>query len=250
MKTLLVDGDIIAYEATSSCEVEVNWEGDLWTLHTDLGRSKEKFSSKVEAMAQAIGSDEEIICLTSPDNFRYGVLPTYKGNRKSRKPTGYPALIEWIKENYKTYQKPRLEADDVLGILSTHPSLIKGERIIWSADKDLKGIPGKLWRGEMDASGDPVILEIAEAEADRWFFTQVLTGDTTDGYSGCPGVGPVKAQKLLENAADPWRVIVDAYGKAGLNEAAALQQARVARICRYTDYNFKKGEVIPWTPNS
>ncbi len=246
--TLLVDGDIEAHKAAFSSETEVNWYDDVWTLHTNLAIAKENFKSSVRCAMKDTESDTAIICLTSHDNFRYSVLPAYKSNRKSRKPLGYPAFIGWIKENFQTCQKPSLEADDVLGILSTHPTLIEGERIVWSVDKDLKGIPGRLWRGERDASGAAVIQEVTEKEADRWFFTQILTGDATDGYSGCPGVGPVKAAKLLEGVANPWRVIVSAYSAAGLDEASALQQARVARICRYTDYNLEKNEVILWNP--
>lgn len=248
MTTLLIDGDLLAYSSTSAAEVEVNWHGDLWTLHTDLAKAKESFSQKVEEGLKLTDCDRAIIALTSPDNFRLRVLPTYKGNRKTRKPTGYPALIEWVKESFTTYQRPTLEADDILGILATHPKLVPGDRILWSADKDLKSIPGTLWRGELGPDGTPVLVRVSEEDADLHHLTQTLTGDQTDGYSGCPGIGPAKAAKILESASNKWRAVVDAYTKAGLSEAEALVQARVARICRHTDYDFKKKEVILWNP--
>ena len=38
------------------------------------------------------------------------------------------------------------------------------------------------------------------------------------------------------------------YEKAGKTEEDALQMARVARICRFEDYDFKNNMVILWGP--
>jgi DNA polymerase-1 len=43
---------------------------------------------------------------------------------------------------------------------------------------------------------------------------------------------------------------VEAYAKKNLTADDALVQARVARILRHTDYNFKTKEPILWTPPS
>lgn len=90
-------------------------------------------------------------------------------------------------------------------------------------------------------------------EANRYFFMQVLTGDPTDGYKGCPGIGPKRAEKILEGVnvldeKEAWRAVVGAYASKGLTEEEALQQARVARILRHTDYDLEKEEVILWEP--
>jgi DNA polymerase-1 len=70
---------------------------------------------------------------------------------------------------------------------------------------------------------------------------QTLVGDTSDGYPGCPGIGPVKAEKVLGMPPN-WQDVVGAYRAAKLTEADALVQARVARILRY-------GETPgTWTP--
>ena len=86
---------------------------------------------------------------------------------------------------------------------------------------------------------DGEIVEVTQDEADHRFYTQVLTGDTADNYKGCPGIGTVKAERILtppegETATNLWRwsQIVAAYEKAGLNEAEALLQARLAYIKR------------------
>jgi DNA polymerase-1 len=105
---------------------------------------------------------------------------------------------------------------------------------------------------------------------------QTLAGDTTDGYSGCPTVGMDTAEEFLTEkvmwepyehtfksgvrkgetvdrwqkvpAPTMWSTVVSCFVKAGLNEAEAITQAQVARICRDTEYNFKKKEVSPWIP--
>jgi DNA polymerase-1 len=131
-----------------------------------------------------------------------------------------------------------LEADDVLGSLMTWPENLD-MRILWSPDKDLKQIPGY----HMDDAG--TITVISEAAGDYWHMYQTLVGDTSDGYPGCPGVGPVKATGIIHPDDYPdtwWRDVVKAFEKVKLTEADALIQARVARILRY-------GETPgTWTP--
>jgi DNA polymerase I len=177
-------------------------------------------------------------------------MPTYKQNRKkTRKPITYRPLMEYVHETCDTYERETMEGDDVLGILATHPTLIPGEKIIVAIDKDMQTVPGlHLNYEKARKTGDYEPFEVTEDQANRFHFTQTLTGDVTDGYPGCPGVGPVKAAKILDAAEEPWPAIVAAYEKAGLSEAEALRNARVARICRASDYDFKGKKVILWSP--
>jgi DNA polymerase-1 len=46
-----------------------------------------------------------------------------------------------------------------------------------------------------------------------------------------------------------WERVVSAYEKAGLSEAEAITQARVARILRASDYDFVNKSVKLWSPN-
>jgi DNA polymerase-1 len=82
----------------------------------------------------------------------------------------------------------------------------------------------------------------------------------TDGYAGCPGIGPVKAEQLLNvretmpAGTDPhpqlrrWAAVVEAFKKAKLTEADALLQARLARILRCTEWDFDNSTVKLWEP--
>ena len=79
---------------------------------------------------------------------------------------------------------------------------------------------------------------------------QTLVGDSTDGYKGCPGVGKVKAGRMLTGLkqVEMWEAVVEAYKRKNKTEEDALQQARVARICRATDYDYKEKKVKLWCP--
>jgi DNA polymerase I len=140
--------------------------------------------------------------------------------------------------------KDGIEADDTLGILCTHPKLVPGKRIVVTIDKDLLQIPGHHYNPDRDEK-----RVVSLDGGDRWFFQQVLTGDATDNYPGCPGIGPKRASGILD-ATEPdtrWSAVVAAYKAMGLTEANALVQARLARILRHTDYDFERKEPILWS---
>jgi DNA polymerase-1 len=240
--TLLIDGDIICYEAASAVEQEIQWDDDLWTLHSNLDEAKRLVEDKLLGWQERFSADT-VIAFSDSANFRKTIFPNYKMNRKAkRKPIVYKPLKQWMEGVWESYQRPGLEGDDVLGILATHPKALRGQKIIVSIDKDMKTIPGYVWNPDKDV--EPVF--IYPDEADYMHLYQTLTGDATDGYPGLPGCGPKGAEKVLEEPT--WKAVVEAYAKKGLTEEDALVQARCARILRYTDYDFKNKEVKLWLP--
>lgn len=252
MKTvLLIDGDTIAYLAAITSEKYIEWgEGDDMVIsnNADVAAACRSFDEQVAGMINAHGKvDDYKVALTDSVNFRKAILPTYKSKR-GKKPMALGAVRRHAVEQHKAVIKPGLEGDDILGIWSTHPYLIKADRkIIVSIDKDMRCIPGLL------STGDGVVNRITTAAADYFHMIQTLTGDQTDGYAGCPGCGPVAAERwvaLGDLPTQSWEHVCQAYAKKSLTEADALVQARVARILRFTDYNFKTQEPILWTPPS
>ena len=95
--------------------------------------------------------------------------------------------------------------------------------------------------------GSANLDEISKEEADYNHLYQTLIGDTADNYKGCPGIGSVGAHKILDES-PTWEAVVAAFEKKGLDEEEALLQARVARILRAEDYDFKKKVPKMWTP--
>ncbi len=272
--TVLVDGDIFIYQAAAAAEQAIQWTDDLWTLHSTLSDATRYFTEKLWSALEAVDKImpnhdiHTLIALSDPNggNFRKDVWPEYKANRKTkRSPLVRSALYQHVIANYETYTKPYLEADDILGILQTSPYIIKGGRLIISSDKDFMSIPGHHYNMDKD-----MFFTVNHTEAALWHLTQTLMGDAADGYPGCPGVGPKKAEALLEktrkevmenpSSSDScekpegevyrlgWPIVLAAYEKAGFGSDYALTMARLARICQRDDYDFKKKEVILWTP--
>ena len=244
MRTLLIDGDILIYKVATQNEIPTHWGNGLWTLHCDEDICKADVDNKIQELKENLKADTIIIALTDKDNFRKDVLPSYKDNRKQkRKPLALPFLRDYCIEKYDAVIKKGLEADDVLGILATTPG--NDERIIVSIDKDLYQIPGKI------SKDGKTVEEVSEQEADYWHMMQTLTGDATDGYSGCPKVGVKTAQKILGDhinvpLLDLWMRVLAAYAKVGYSTDEVLQQARVARILRNSDYNKETGQITLW----
>lgn len=258
MTTLLIDGDVLCYQATAACEQETQWSDDMWTLHTDAKAAMQMLHGNVSDLAETLKADDVVLCLSGQSdlNWRKGVLSTYKQNRAGmRKPIGYRAVVEYVRSTYSTVCEPALEGDDLMALIATRP--FRGEHfVVVTIDKDLKGVPCNLYNPNRPELG---VVEVSRFDADRWHMMQTLMGDATDGYTGCPGIGPVKAEKILsvalaeaedgdDAAINVWRHILLAYSKAGLSDEIALQQARVSRILRHGEYDFNTKKVTLWQP--
>ncbi|AHI29712.1 hypothetical protein [Marinobacter similis] len=273
---LLMDGDIFAFEAASVVEQEIDWGDGLWTLHSFFEDAFDHAVRRMEDIKKQLNADEIVFCWSCPTGtyWRHDVMPTYKRHRKGgRKPIALRPLKEALAEKYPSFMRPNLEADDVMGILSTWDGYEPGaKKIIVSIDKDMKTIPGWLFNPQKDYQP----WYVSPEEAQYWFMYQALMGDSTDGYDGCPGIGPVIAEKHLKEvtklvsyphelksgkrkgeieirwdtaeADDLWDVVVSMFQSKGLCEEEALRQARVARILQASDYDFHTKEVKLWTP--
>lgn len=236
---LIVDTETWLFRAAAASEYEAEFSPDKWTYLTDISNAKDVFCQEMERI-QAIAPDHLMMqVLGDSANFRYAVYTEYKSNRrKLRKPAGYSALRDWVKAQWPTSQLPGVEADDTCGILYEEGDIIA------SRDKDLRTIPGL----HLVADG---VVDVGLPEANHAFYRQALTGDSTDGYPGLKGVGPVAAGKILASCnseEEQWQAVVAAYLKAGQTMEFALQMARCARILRAGEYDHDKQRPVMWMP--
>jgi 5'-3' exonuclease len=250
-RTLLVDADIVAYKFSAATEQVFFFDGKdaAPCVDSDLGAALVATDEYLDALADDLKATQIIVCLTDDANFRHTVWPNYKGNRKGlRKPENLAAVKEHFSAKYKTYQRPGLEADDCMGILATHPTLVPGERIIVSEDKDMQTIPGLLFNPAKDSKP----RKITRLDADRFHLWQTICGDQSDGYPGAKGVGPKSPEALAvlesQSVAEAWQHVKAAYARVGLTEADAVTQARLARILRATDWDFQRKLPRLWIP--
>jgi DNA polymerase-1 len=242
---LLIDTELYLF-----AEFEAEWDTDDWTYLCRHGDVKASLQDSIAAIREVFPDGQPVLAFGDRASFRYGIWPSYKANRKSyRKPAGYRELVAWVEtvaptRGWEVARLPDVEGDDVLGILCE-----PGD-VICSWDKDMLTIPGLHFRRKE-------VVEVDQLAADRAFYTQVLTGDAADNYPGCPGYGPVTAERLLAGwttDVDFWREVVNAYtlkSKAGTREAAeklALQQARCARILRAGEYDLATNTPRLWNP--
>lgn len=278
---LLVDGDTLAFRAASAVNHTVEsptgfiepfarrWEGET-VLDNMIARLKERLKA-----------DDMVFYLSCPsgDNWRLQVDPEYKSNRKgSIRPLLLDDLKRYLRQDYGASHVAFLEADDTIGIFATDPEFYPDHRkIIVGRDKDFATIPGEHYQLlDDDADNKPIIRTVLPMEASLSHYAQALSGDAVDGYPGCPGIGKTRAREIVENperlvpkagvitrgknkgqeitkwfSAGPssvWEAIVSHYEKAGLSEADALRNARLARILLHGEYDFDNHAVRLWVP--
>lgn len=247
MTTLLIDADGLAFRAAAAVEKSVLWDDGVITSHSDLNEAIRTFEALIEECLEAVDTNAHVILAYSCPTrryFRHEIYPDYKGNRRGGLPLGLPKLRQWSCDNYQNFVKPGLEADDVIGILATHPKLVKGPKVIVSTDKDLGQIPGLHLN---PAALDEGVYRVSADYAARLLWTQALTGDSVDNYPGCPGVGPVKAAAILSSSDRPaHELVLEAYNKAGLTVEDMAVQVNLARILTAATYDFKRKEPILW----
>lgn len=175
-----VDGDLVAYPCAASC-------GEDDPLDVALFRCDKLMREILEAS----DCEEYNIYLSTQSNFRKIINPEYKANRKDMEP---PQWLQQCKEylitEWKAIVKEYYEADDLLGINQ------QDDTVLCSFDKDLLMIPGKHFNWKKQQYGDSTLVGYYEGL--QHFYAQMLIGDKTDNVIGITGIGPVKANKALD----------------------------------------------------
>ena len=245
-KTLLIDADVLAFEASVIAEESIEWKEELWTVHADMALAKARIVNRVEEFKNKLQADDIVMALTDRANYRRILNPDYKSNRsKSRLPIILKQVKKWIIEEMDGQLWPNLEADDVISILATDKKMDE-ETIIVSIDKDFKSVPGIYYDFNKDETH-----HVSQEDADRYHLIQTLTGDATDGYSGVPKVGAVTAKRLLDKEGYDWDVVKKCYEDVGMTENDALMNAWMARLLQADNYCFRTNTIKKlWTPRN
>lgn len=185
------------------------------------------------------------------NNWRYALGGPYKLNRSGggadSKREHMQFARAFVRSHWpKTMQEEGLEADDLIGIMCSHPDHQR-RSVAVSIDKDFLTLPGQFYNPR---GGGRRPLKIKAMQADYMWMTQTLTGDTVDNYKGIPGIGPKKAEAILDGCIgiwDMWEAVLRAYKKAKLPVKDALLNARYARILRFNDWDPDKKAVRLFT---
>lgn len=184
MTTALIDGDLVAYINAASAEND--------PLEVALMRVEGQMSS-ILATTNTI---DYKVWISGSDNFRYSINPEYKANRKAIPPPRYlQECREYLVKFWYAKITEGYETDDALGINQNE------DTIICSIDKDMLQIPGKHYRWPILRGGKEVraatFVDIPYIDGLRYFYKQMLIGDTSDNIIGVSKIGQVKADKII-----------------------------------------------------
>jgi hypothetical protein len=165
----------------------------------------------IESILDKVNADTFKAFLTANDksNYRFKVatMQEYKGNRKnSKRPVHYDVIREYLMTHYDAEVTYDQEADDAMGIEQMRSD---GNSIICSIDKDLDMIPGHHYNLNSEESyiaTDPGEIFLDDNRSAlhgrglKWFYAQMLLGDTADNIPGIKGYGPVAVYNALGKA--------------------------------------------------
>jgi len=186
----IVDADSLLYESAGAFETVFDFGPDNVVVEVDPEGARNHLDKAIDKIVTAMGCTEYKLFVTGPTNFRYDVLPTYKHNRSNtKKPEMVEELKGYMLENHPCVKTSKIEADDAVTILMSRSA---NKYIVGHIDKDIDQVEGQHynWR-------DDKIYTVDYESGQRFFYKQILQGDSTDGYGGCHLVGPVKADDIL-----------------------------------------------------
>ena len=246
----LIDADSLLYKVGFAIEDKTFWnefdveaglenEQDV-TFSTDLDQCYHTFATVLDNILFATDCDEALLVFTGGNNFRKSFPLEYKGNRKeARKPLGYSELLDYAMMHYDIEITNGIEADDLVVYLKTHSD---EDFVLCAIDKDvLYQTEGTHYNYNKDEE-----VTVTKWDSIKYAYYQTLTGDTSDGYKGCKGIGDKRARRILhdlETEADLWAAVVEAYEAAGQTEEEALWTMRLANM-----HQWNGSEIVLWNP--
>lgn len=232
-RVLLCDGDGLAYYCAGND-------------NTSPGQARRNLEDKIEGARRAAGADKVMILATSAASHkghRYAIsrVKQYQGQRSgSRKPRNWQFMRQLIEQDPRTTVTDTLEADDLFHINSVR---FGDENVaILTQDKDMRMVPG--WHLNWDTNAlvrvkpDTWAFEVdGKVFGRKWFWLQMLHGDTADNVPGLPKAtingrqklcGEKTAEALLSAADDEdtaAHIVLHQYLDGSFGMATFLEQA-------------------------
>lgn len=187
---VILDGDTVAFACAASAE-----DADAPWVATSRAQTM------IENILVANETNSIEIWLSGKSNFRYSVFPEYKANRiGAYRPRWEKAVKDYLTEKWSANWTDGIEADDMAGIRLCECA---DNSVLAHIDKDLNQIPGWHYNWELRRKGEVIRpakrYHVSLTEGDRWFWMQLVMGDSTDNIPGIKGIGPKKAEAMFRN---------------------------------------------------
>ena len=233
-KLVLVDGSSYLYRAYHAMP-------DLTTSSGETTGAIYGVINMLRRQMKEHPSDYLVVIFDAPGKtFRDDIYPAYKANRPPM-PNDLRSQIEPTHDVIQAMGIPLLsvaavEADDVIGTLSTTATAMAIDTDIMSGDKDFAQLVGKRVRlidsmkGETyDTAGIKVRFGV---EPEQIVDYLTLVGDAVDNVPGVPKVGPKTAMRWLETYRTLDNLVAHAEeitGKVGDSLRQSLEQLALSR---------------------
>lgn len=239
----LMDADGLVYRLCSACSVDVLWHDGLITPYVTHSLVVDELEKAVAKIVRDTKIKKLVFYFSGPvgHNFRRTMITeSYKEQRTGSRPPAWDHCIDWlVDQGHEVVQRQIFEADDLVGAAYGYEEeALEGEVVRISSDKDMRTVPGHLYNDHK-----ATMEYVSPEEANYHWLFQVLVGDASDGYKGCPKVGKVTAPPIARKG---WGAVVQAYEKAGLTQADAIQAGQLARILRPGE--IQEDQPCLWTP--
>lgn len=230
---VMIDGDILRYELGAVAQSVEEVFGVKAYKPWKESRVVELIENRIESIVRKTDAESFEVFLSGGSNYRYDIAKTdpYKGQRKGEKPYHWETVGEILKRDFDAYTVHGAEADDAL---SVYARLDPEVTVIASRDKDLRIVPCWHYSWQSGESQPEVELHRVDELGSIWteryntggiklkgsglkfFYGQVLVGDSIDNYKGCPRVGPARAFEVLSECTDEiqlWEATYWEYAK-------------------------------------
>lgn len=196
-----VDGDYLAYYCAGNDD-------------TNPGDARRNVMQRLDRVKFVTGATRVVVHLstdncTKGDRFHVAVQKPYQGQRTSgRKPVNWRHLRDFMSEYngpaFTVKQWSEREADDGMAYVCNAMAVLKNQlHVVHTADKDMRMFAGKhvIWKTyqvvDVPLGTYELIGPDEEIYGHKWFWMQMLTGDTADNIPGLHRVGEVKAAEVL-----------------------------------------------------
>jgi len=222
MKALL-DADVMAYRAAAACKEE-SVSAALFTVDSIVA----------DALLYCDTNDRYYdkwqLYLTGSNNFRKDIAVTvpYKGNRTTPKPEHLPAVRDHLVTQWSAVVVEGQEADDAIAIEATK---LQDQCVMVSIDKDFRQVPGHHYNFVKREH-----FFVTPEDGMKFLYMQILMGDSADNIVGVYGIGPKRAEALLQDC-NTEQEMFDVCVKAFDNEDRVIENAKLLYLRR------KEGEL-------
>jgi hypothetical protein len=183
-KIALIDADSILYIC--------GWDKELKCYVTDYPKIFHQVNILITKILLQTKATHYLGFFSASKSFRKLEFESYKANRdKLIRPDHLPTTRQYIIDKWKFIKLDILEADDAVNICN---NLLKST-VICSPDKDILYLEGTHYNYKKDEW-----VTTSKEEAEKYFWIDMVTGQTGDGVKALPGKGIKFAEKLYEYA--------------------------------------------------